>query len=79
MIATDSKVGIVSFYINGAWETPRGRTMGTVTNPATGAVLAEVPYASAADVDTRRPHRARGLPEVARSARGGPRPGALSL
>src|SRR5271169_3453570 len=52
MIATDSKVGIVSFYINGAWETPRGRTMGTVTNPATGAVIAEVPYASAADVDT---------------------------
>ena len=42
----------VSFYINGAWETPRGRTMGTVTNPATGAVLAEVPYANACDVDT---------------------------
>jgi len=52
MIATDSKVDIVSFYVNGAWETPRGRTMGTVTNPATGAVLAEVPYANAADVDT---------------------------
>src|ERR1035438_699407 len=44
MIATDSKVATVSFYINGAWGTPRGRTMGTVTNPATGAVLAEVPY-----------------------------------
>ena len=28
---------------------------------------------------SRRPHRARRLPEVARSARGGPRPGALSL
>ena len=52
MIATDSKVGTVSFYINGAWENPQGRTMGTVTNPATGAVLAEVPYANAADVDT---------------------------
>ena len=52
MIATDSKVALVSFYINGAWETPRGRTMGTVTNPATGAVLAEVPYANAADVDS---------------------------
>jgi malonate-semialdehyde dehydrogenase (acetylating) / methylmalonate-semialdehyde dehydrogenase len=52
MTATDSKVGIVSFYINGAWETPRGRTMGTVTNPATGAVIAEVPCANAADVDT---------------------------
>src|ERR1035438_9566240 len=33
MIATDSKVATVSFYINGAWGTPRGRTMGTVTNP----------------------------------------------
>src|ERR1022692_4237292 len=52
MLATDSKVATVSFYINGAWETPRGRTMGTVTNPATGAVLAEVPYANASDVDT---------------------------
>src|SRR5260370_7996532 len=52
MIATESKIGIVSFYINGAWETPRGRTMGTVTNPATGAVMDEVPYANAADVDT---------------------------
>ena len=51
MIATDSKVATVSFYINGAWEKPQGRTMGTVTNPATGAVLAEVPYANAADVD----------------------------
>ena len=52
MLATDSKVATVSFYINGAWETPRGRTMGTVTNPATGAVLAEVPYANPSDVDT---------------------------
>ncbi len=52
MIALDSKVALVSFYINGAWEKPQGRTMGTVTNPATGAVLAEVPYATTADVDT---------------------------
>ena len=48
MIVTDSKVALVSFYIDGVWEKPRGRTMGTVTNPATGAVLAEVPYAHAA-------------------------------
>jgi malonate-semialdehyde dehydrogenase (acetylating)/methylmalonate-semialdehyde dehydrogenase len=51
MIATESKVDTVSFYINGAWEQPAGRTMQAVTNPATGAVLAEVPYASEADVD----------------------------
>src|ERR1051325_9721918 len=51
MIATDTKVETVSFYINGSWEKPQGRTMQSVTNPATGAVLAEVPYAAEADVD----------------------------
>ena len=51
MIATDPTVGTVGFYINGAWEQPAGRTQGTVTNPATGAVLASVPYANEADVD----------------------------
>jgi malonate-semialdehyde dehydrogenase (acetylating)/methylmalonate-semialdehyde dehydrogenase len=51
MIATESKVETVSFYINGAWEKPEGRRMQAVTNPATGAALAEVPYASEADVD----------------------------
>src|SRR5580700_6251882 len=51
MIATESKVETVSFYINGAWEKPEGRTLQAVTNPATGAVLADVPYASEADVD----------------------------
>jgi malonate-semialdehyde dehydrogenase (acetylating)/methylmalonate-semialdehyde dehydrogenase len=56
MIATDptvSTVGLntVGFYINGAWEQPAGRAQGTVTNPATGAVLAVVPYANDADVD----------------------------
>jgi malonate-semialdehyde dehydrogenase (acetylating)/methylmalonate-semialdehyde dehydrogenase len=47
MIAT----GTVSFYIDGVWETPHGRTFEAVTNPATGARIAEVPYAAAADVD----------------------------
>ena len=51
MIATDSKLGTVSFYINGAWEQPEGRTMGAVTNPATGETIAEVPYATEADID----------------------------
>src|ERR1700724_933890 len=51
MIATDTTVGTVGFYINGAWEQPEGRTQGTVTNPATGAVLAAVPYATSDDVD----------------------------
>ena len=44
-------VQIVSYYINGAWESAAGRKGGTVTNPATGRVLAEVPYATGDDVD----------------------------
>jgi len=51
MIATASKVETVSFYIDGIWQTPAGRVTAEVTNPATGEVLAHVPYASAADVD----------------------------
>ena len=51
MIATASKVETVSFYIDGVWESPAGRVTEEVTNPATGEVLAHVPYASAADVD----------------------------
>jgi malonate-semialdehyde dehydrogenase (acetylating)/methylmalonate-semialdehyde dehydrogenase len=51
MIATDTAVSTVGFYINGAWEQPAGRAQGTVTNPATGSVLAGVPYANDADVD----------------------------
>jgi len=51
MITTESAVGLVGFYINGAWEKPQGRKTLPTTNPATGAVLAEVPYATASDVD----------------------------
>src|SRR5581483_5189907 len=51
MIATGSAVETVSFYINGVWEQPEGRTMGNVTNPATGEIIAQTPYATAADVD----------------------------
>ena len=51
MIATDATVSFVSFYINGSWERPDGRTSGSVLNPATGGVLAELPYADDSDVD----------------------------
>jgi malonate-semialdehyde dehydrogenase (acetylating) / methylmalonate-semialdehyde dehydrogenase len=51
MTATDPTISLVSFLINGNWERPVARTGGTVTNPATGALLAEVPYADEADVD----------------------------
>jgi len=42
---------IVSYYINGAWESVLGRKAGSVTNPATGQVMAEVPYATVEDID----------------------------
>ena len=51
MITTESAVGLVGFYINGAWEKPQGRVTLAITNPATEAVLAEAPCASEADVD----------------------------
>src|ERR1035437_8951209 len=51
MITTEPAMGLLGFYINGVWENPQGRKTLTVTNPATGAALAEVPYATADDVD----------------------------
>src|ERR1035437_3606912 len=51
MMATNSTVENLGFYVNGKWERPQGCTLGTVTNPATGATIAEVPYAGEADID----------------------------
>ncbi|MDR3677749.1 MAG: aldehyde dehydrogenase family protein, partial [Acidobacteriota bacterium] len=51
MITTDTAVGLVGFYINGVWEKAQGHTTFPVTNPATGMVLANVPFATADDVD----------------------------
>jgi len=41
----------VQYYINGQWESGRAGTFHPVTNPATGAVIAEVPFAGAEEVD----------------------------
>jgi malonate-semialdehyde dehydrogenase (acetylating)/methylmalonate-semialdehyde dehydrogenase len=51
MIATETGVESISYYVNGRWEKPEGRTLHPVTNPATGATLANVPFATAADID----------------------------
>ena len=51
MIATDSTISLVSFYINGGWERPESGASGKVTNPATGALVAEVPYAGEVEID----------------------------
>jgi malonate-semialdehyde dehydrogenase (acetylating) / methylmalonate-semialdehyde dehydrogenase len=51
MIASQPSVQTVSFYINGQWEDAGGRRLMPVTNPATGAEIAQVAYATADDVD----------------------------
>ncbi len=50
MTATETAVRKLSFLTNGQWEAGSG-TLHPVTNPATGEVIAEVPYATAAEVD----------------------------
>jgi malonate-semialdehyde dehydrogenase (acetylating)/methylmalonate-semialdehyde dehydrogenase len=51
MIASQPSVQTVSFYINGQWEDAGNRRLMPVTNPATGAEIAQVAYATADDVD----------------------------
>ena len=51
MIASENTVQTVSFFINGSWEKPQARALQTVTNPATGQAIADVPFANAADID----------------------------
>src|SRR5579862_7054421 len=51
MIATEPAVRTLKFYINGKWEDADGCRLQPVTNPATGQIIARVPYATAAHVD----------------------------
>ena len=51
MIATETSAKTLKFYVNGNWENATGATEHPVTNPATGEVIARVPYATAAHVD----------------------------
>jgi len=46
MVATET----LQFYVNGKWEDSKGVSH-PVTNPAVGRVIAQVPYATAAEVD----------------------------
>lgn len=41
----------LALYINGSWRSGEGRDVHQVVNPATGAVLSELPLANAADLD----------------------------
>jgi len=71
MIA-DVTYSLVSFYINGEWERPADRPGATIVNPANGAEIAAVPYATASDIDraVRAAHEAfltwRDVPVVER-------------
>src|ERR1039458_4153122 len=72
MIAAGSTVETLGFYVNGKWERPQGCIVGKVTNPASGATIAEVPYAGETDIDgaVRAAHEAflkwRDVPVVER-------------
>jgi malonate-semialdehyde dehydrogenase (acetylating)/methylmalonate-semialdehyde dehydrogenase len=51
MIATETAVRKLKFFVNGTWEELGGSSLHPITNPATGDVIAQVPYATAEDVD----------------------------
>jgi malonate-semialdehyde dehydrogenase (acetylating)/methylmalonate-semialdehyde dehydrogenase len=51
MIATETSVRTLKFYVNGKWEGAADSAAHPVTNPATGEVIAHVPYATAEEVD----------------------------
>ena len=51
MIASESALKTVAFYVNGKWTNAEGRPVMPVTNPANGAEIAQVAYASDADVN----------------------------
>jgi malonate-semialdehyde dehydrogenase (acetylating)/methylmalonate-semialdehyde dehydrogenase len=51
MIATETAVNTVKFYVDGQWESPANRDLHPVYNPATAQVIARVPYATAGDID----------------------------
>jgi len=51
MIATESPLKTVSFYVNGKWTNAESRLVMPITNPANGREIAQVAYASEADVN----------------------------
>jgi malonate-semialdehyde dehydrogenase (acetylating)/methylmalonate-semialdehyde dehydrogenase len=51
MIASETAVRTLDFYVNGKWETATGSAAHPVMNPASGQVIAQVPYATEAQVD----------------------------
>ena len=60
MTATATEVRTLKFFVDGQWQEAPGRTLNPITNPATGEVIARVPYATAEDIDraARAAHQA---------------------
>jgi malonate-semialdehyde dehydrogenase (acetylating)/methylmalonate-semialdehyde dehydrogenase len=51
MTATETTIRTVKFFVNGRWEAAENRELYPILNPATGHAIAQVPYATAEDVD----------------------------
>lgn len=51
MVATDTAVRTLQLYVNGRWEDSSADELHPITNPATGQVVAQVPYATVSDID----------------------------
>ena len=60
---TEHKVETVSLYVNGRRAESSSTRFGDVTNPATGAIVRQVPYCSGADVDAAVAAASAALPE----------------
>ncbi|PYT21160.1 MAG: methylmalonate-semialdehyde dehydrogenase (CoA acylating) [Acidobacteria bacterium] len=51
MIAAESPIETLKFFVNGQWVESPGSRLHPITNPATGRPIARVPYATKDDVD----------------------------
>jgi hypothetical protein len=61
-------------YVDGEWVAGAGDRVDPVVNPATGAELASVPYASAADVDAAVAAAREAVADLRAAPPGGPPP-----
>jgi succinate-semialdehyde dehydrogenase/glutarate-semialdehyde dehydrogenase len=63
----------LQLFIDGAWKSGEGRDAHPVVNPVTASAIAEVPYATEADLDealaARKPRLARMAHDRGREAR----------
>jgi malonate-semialdehyde dehydrogenase (acetylating)/methylmalonate-semialdehyde dehydrogenase len=51
MLLTETAVETLKFFVNGKWEPSGSRALHNIANPATGRVIARVPYAASDDID----------------------------